>query len=91
MNGTDKQSTRLPLDMVIRGDNMRILYLPGNGEEYYLDVDYLADVAIKGSYCAFCLADPCNEKNERGTHIHRYAGEKGDRFIHCPMCGGRSS
>lgn len=67
-----------------------ISYIPGNGKEYQVEVEYIAFdyPCAKDSTCAFCKADPCNERSDLSSNIAKYYKDS-PKSLTCPMCDGR--
>lgn len=65
-------------------------YLPGDGTEIPVDVEYLADFPRgTGGTCAFCHGDPCAERSAADTLIAQYFERNRSWAETCPMCDGR--
>jgi hypothetical protein len=72
----------------------KITFYPGNGHEYEIEVDHITADYPRGEdgTCAFCHADPCDEKKDVNTFIHQFyvdSKEEGYNPLTCPMCDGR--
>lgn len=85
-------------------ESVLVQFLPGNGAEYMLPVIYIAADFARGpdGTCAFCLGDPCAERDDAPERIQRYMN--GDYFHNdeweigafkhvevCPFCEGRAT
>jgi len=74
----------------------RILFLPGNGQEFNCNVSYWADGFPRDEQgdCAFCHGNPVPDNPNdslKATAIELYAFDRGKNFETCPVCLGRAS
>ena len=76
----------------------KVRYLPGNGQEYFIDVNYISYEFARDadSRCAFCHGDPCPKiLSTTPTIIQKYyfdCAAGGYLRPHtCPMCKGGPS
>lgn len=70
-----------------------VTFLPGDGTEHQLEVQYIASDGAKGpdGRCAFCHGDPCAEFSTSDTLIAQYFERNRSWATTCPMCDGRPS